>query len=149
MRLSHRNVGADPVETGGAPRFLDFLADELQPWVRDRYAVSDDAAYIGNSLGGLFGVYTLLHRPAAFRRYIIGSPWLCWDVETTTAYEPAYAADHSDLDATVFLAAGAHEDVLPPGLSRRCRPTSGPPTPPPIRGAWRRRSSNADTPASS
>ena len=38
-------------------------------------------------------------------------------METTTAYEPAYAADHSDLDATVFLAAGAHEDVLPPGLS--------------------------------
>ena len=110
-------VGPEPVETGGAPRFLDFLADELQPWVRDRYAVSDDAAYIGNSLGGLFGVYTLLHRPAAFRRYIIGSPWLCWDPETTTAYEPGYAADHSDLDATVFLAAGAHEDVLPPGLS--------------------------------
>ena len=105
---------AEAVETGGAPRFLDFLTDELQPWVRDRYAVSGDAVYVGNSMGGLFGVYTLFHRPAAFRRYVIGSPWLCWDPETATAYEPAYAADHSDLDASVFMAAGADEDVLPP-----------------------------------
>ena len=107
-------IGAEAVETGGAPRFLDFLADELQPWVRDRYDVSDDAVYVGNSMGGLFGVYTLFHRPAAFRRYVIGSPWLCWDPETATAYEPAYAADHSDLDATVFMAAGTDEAVLPP-----------------------------------
>ena len=108
------SIGAEAVETGGAPRFLDFLTDELQPWVRDRYAVSDDAVYVGNSMGGLFGVYTLFHRPAAFRRYVIGSPWLCWDPETATAYEPAYAADHTDLNATVFMAAGADEDVLPP-----------------------------------
>ena len=141
---------ADPVETGGAPRFLDFLADELQPWVRDRYDVSDDSVYIGNSLGGLFGVYTLFHRPAAFRRYIIGSPWLCWDVETTTAYEAAYAADHSDLDATVFIAAGAARRRAAPRAvpGADAGHSSGPPTPPATRAAWRRRSSNADTPAS-
>ena len=103
------SIGAEAVETGGAPRFLDFLTEELQPWVRDRYDVSDDAVYVGNSMGGLFGVYTLVHRPAAFRRYVIGSPWLCWDPETATAYEPAYAADHTDLDATVFMAAGDGE----------------------------------------
>ena len=67
-------------------------------------------------MGGLFGTYTLIHRPAAFRRYILGSPWLCWDAATTTAYEPVYAADHNNLDATVFLAAGADEDVLPPAM---------------------------------
>ena len=123
--LAHWIIGPEPPESGGAPRFLDFLTDELQPWVRDRYDVSDDSVYIGNSQGGLFGVYTLFHRPAAFRRYIIGSPWLCWDAETTTAYEPAYAADHSDLDATVFLAAGADEHVLPPALPEANRSVMG------------------------
>ena len=118
-------IGPEAPETGGAARFLDFLTEELQPWVRDRYEVSDDAVYIGNSMGGLFGVYTLFHRPAAFRRYVIGSPWVCWDVETTTAYEPAYAADHTDLDATVFLAAGADEDALPPAMPEAGRSLFG------------------------
>ena len=116
-------IGPEPAESAGAPRFLDFLTDELQPWVRDRYDVSDDSVYIGNSLGGLFGVYTLFHRPAAFRRYVIGRPWLCWDAETTTAYEPGYAADHRDLGATVFLGAGADEDVLPPAMSAALQPS--------------------------
>jgi hypothetical protein len=73
-------------------------------------------------MGGLFGTYTLFHRPTAFRRYVLGSPWLCWDAETTTAYESTYAVDHDDLDATVFLAAGADEDVLPPAMPEPIQP---------------------------
>lgn len=65
-------------------------------------------------MGGLFATYTLLHQPSAFRRYVIGSPWLCWNWEVSTAYEAQYAEGHDDLDATVFICAGADEDVLPP-----------------------------------
>lgn len=67
-------------------------------------------------MGGLFGAYTLLHELSAFRRYVIGSPWLCWDRDVSTGFEAAYAASHDDLDATVFLCAVTDEGLLPPGL---------------------------------
>jgi predicted alpha/beta superfamily hydrolase len=108
-------VGMD-VRGGGADAFLEFLTNELQPWIAANYDVSDDTTLIGNSMGGLFATYTLFHRPASFRRYVIGSPWLTWNRDVSTSYEAAYAANHNDLDATVFLAAGADEEVLPPAM---------------------------------
>jgi hypothetical protein len=108
-------VGLD-VRGGGADAFLAFLAGELRPWVAARFDVTDDATYVGVSDAGLFGVYALFHRPSAFRRYVIGSPQLCWDRDVSTAYEATYAAEHDDLDATVFLCAGADEEQLPPAL---------------------------------
>jgi predicted alpha/beta superfamily hydrolase len=65
---------------GGAGRLLQFISQELKPWVVDRYDVDqDNATYFGHSFGGLFGTYVLLTAPAEFRRYIIGSPSLWWD----------------------------------------------------------------------
>ena len=106
----------DGVRGGGADAFLEFLTGELRPWVDANFDVTDDSTYVGYSDGGLFGTYTLFHRPSAFRRYVIGSPSLCWNREVSTAYEAEYAAKHDDLDATVFLCAGADEEVLPPAM---------------------------------
>jgi predicted alpha/beta superfamily hydrolase len=102
------------VAAGGAPAFFKFLTEELRPWVTDRYAVTADATYVGHSMGGLFGTWILLHHPEAFNRYVIGSPWLCWDEAVSTGWEAAYAAAHADLPATVFLAAGTEEEVSGP-----------------------------------
>jgi predicted alpha/beta superfamily hydrolase len=108
-------VGID-VRGGGAGAFLEFLTGELRPWVEAKFGVTDDSTYVGHSDAGLFGTYTLFHRPSAFRRYVIGSPQLCWNREVSTAYEAEYAATHDDLDATVFLCAGADEEVLAPAM---------------------------------
>jgi predicted alpha/beta superfamily hydrolase len=96
---------------GGAARFLAFIRNELQPWVRSRYSVdAEDSAYFGHSLGGLFGTYVLLTRPDTFRKYGIGSPSLWWDDDMMFDYEAAYAAAHDDLPANVFFSVGALED---------------------------------------
>ena len=108
-------VGTE-VRGGGAEAFLEFLTGELRPWIESRYAVSDDSTLIGHSDGGLFATYTLLHRPESFHRYVIGSPLLHWNRSVSTAYEAQYAERHDDLNATVFLCAGADEEVLAPGL---------------------------------
>ncbi len=114
--------GARP-ESGGAGAFLDFLTAELRDWVNSQYdVVGADATYIGDSMGGLFGMFALFHKPAAFKRYLIGSPWLCWDYPISFKYEEAYAAEHPDLPATVFLAAGADEAVLAPGMPEALAP---------------------------
>ncbi len=102
------------VHPGGGPAFLEFLTTELRPWLHDHYEVADDHAYVGDSLGGLFGTYVLLNQPESFQRYVIGSPWLAYSLETCLEWEAKYAASHHDLDAKVFYASGAAEDVLSP-----------------------------------
>jgi len=102
--------GDDPAMMGGAGRFLTFLRDELKPWVRERYGVDpDDSAFFGDSLGGLFAMWTLLTEPGLFPRYGIGSPSLWWDDSMMFGQEAAYASAHDDLPATVFVSVGELE----------------------------------------
>jgi predicted alpha/beta superfamily hydrolase len=109
-------MGFAKLESGGAPAFLEFLTTELRAWVKERFEVLDDTTLVGDSMGGLFATYTLFRQPEAFSRYVIGSPWLCWNPSVSERYEQEYAASHRDLNATVFLAAGADEAVLRPGF---------------------------------
>ncbi len=95
---------------GGAAAFLEFIRTELKPWVGTRYAAdATDATFFGHSLGGLFGAYALVSEPAAFRRYIIGSPSLWWNYGDLFECEAKYARTHDDLAARVFLGVGAVE----------------------------------------
>jgi predicted alpha/beta superfamily hydrolase len=51
------------VETGGGPRFLSFICDELVPFIEAEYRVSDqDRALAGYSYGGLFTLFGLFMR---------------------------------------------------------------------------------------
>lgn len=101
---------ATPGGSGGAPAFLRFVSEELQPFVESRFGADpDDATIIGVSFGGLFATYSLLRAPDTFQRYIIGSPSLWWDGKVVFGYEADYAEAHEDLRARVFVAAGGHE----------------------------------------
>lgn len=95
---------------GGAPRFLAFIRDELQPWVQARYHATGDAAFFGHSMGGLFGTYALLSDASPFQRYGIASPSLWWDNDVLFDVERRYAGAREDLQATVFFSIGEHED---------------------------------------
>jgi predicted alpha/beta superfamily hydrolase len=114
---------AGEVKGGGAPLFFASMSEELWPWIAERYNVSTDRTYVGDSMGGLFGIYTLLNHHGFFRRYVIGSPWICWDYPRCFDYEANYAAAHDDLDAIVFLSAGGAEDVLSPASDPAIRAT--------------------------
>lgn len=104
------------MKAGGAADFITFMREQLMPWLSEHYDVADDRTYLGDSMGGLFGIYVLLNHPGFFNRYVIGSPWLCWDKPLCFDYEAAYAANHNDLDAIVFLSAGGAEDVMSPAF---------------------------------
>ena len=98
--------------TGGAGNFLQFIREELKPFIHSNYRVNpDDQAFIGGSLSGLFGLYTLFHAPDAFNRYIIGSPSIWWDDKVVITYEAEYAARKANLTARVFMSAGSLEEA--------------------------------------
>jgi enterochelin esterase family protein len=61
--------------------YLDFLVDELLPWVQEKYGVDLDArrtVVSGRSLGGLFAAYACLRRPDVFGNAMMQSPSLWW-----------------------------------------------------------------------
>ncbi|MEX2506745.1 MAG: alpha/beta hydrolase-fold protein [Pseudohongiellaceae bacterium] len=79
--LDDEFVAADPdlPPHSGAPLFLQFIEQELKPFIADHYSVnSDDETLIGHSMGGLFVLWTLMNSPQSFDRYVAASPGLAW-----------------------------------------------------------------------
>lgn len=94
---------------GGASALLSFLVDELRPQLAAEFRFADDHGLVGFSGGGHFVGFALLSRPAAFRRYLAGSPALSGCADLLFTMEADHAATHDDLAATVFLGAGEAE----------------------------------------
>ncbi|WP_293370724.1 alpha/beta hydrolase-fold protein [Phenylobacterium sp.] len=107
MKAMNRALG---VTHGGADAFLAFLCDELKLALESAYPASrTDTTILGNSLGGLFASWVLLHEPDRFQRYVIVSPSWWWNDYEVWAWEAAYAAAHHDLPARVFATFGGLE----------------------------------------
>ncbi|NUO79988.1 alpha/beta hydrolase [candidate division KSB1 bacterium] len=58
------------LSTGGADRFLAFLADELVPFVEQNYRTHPLRVLIGHSQGGLFAMYAMVKHSSAFQWYL-------------------------------------------------------------------------------
>ncbi|MFL5771950.1 MAG: alpha/beta hydrolase-fold protein [Flavisolibacter sp.] len=65
--------------SGGGEKFLQFIHQELMPWVDSAYHTAPFKILSGHSLGALMAVYCLLHHPDYFNAYIAISPSLQWD----------------------------------------------------------------------
>lgn len=106
-------IGVDlEFNTGGAGPFLEFIEDELFPFVESNYRVdTDNRTLCGFSFGGLFALYTLFHKPWLFKNYLSGSPSIHYKDEITLQYESDYAKNHTDLNANVFISAGELEEL--------------------------------------
>jgi predicted alpha/beta superfamily hydrolase len=98
------------VETGGAPRFLSFICDELIPFVESEYPVSkEDRALGGYSYGGLFTMFAVFERPGVFNRYFAGSPTIGYGNRVLFEMEKAFSENHTDLPARLFMSIGGNE----------------------------------------
>ncbi len=77
-------IRPDPVHpgrmAGGAAQFLDRLCGPLRAAAEEGLPVDPARRTLwGHSFGGLFVLYALLTRPAAFARYAAISPSIWWD----------------------------------------------------------------------
>jgi predicted alpha/beta superfamily hydrolase len=96
--------------SGGADRFLDFLNDELIPFMETEFRVSpQDRTIVGISYGGLFSSYALISRPTLFQKLIIISPSLWWDRRFVFRTVNKKVATFKDIHAKVFFSAGSLE----------------------------------------
>lgn len=96
----------NPGVTGGAEKFLGFIADELIPTIDRDYRTRPYRVLTGHSLGGLFAVYALINRPQVFNGYLAISPSLWWDNQTLVRSADAFLAGHKDLRADLYMTMG-------------------------------------------
>lgn len=96
------------VGEGEAANFLQFLSEELLPYINTNYrTLPEENALLGRSFGGLFALYALFKQPGAFKRYFAGSPSLWW--HSIFDLEKDCASNHDDLKAWLFLSVGGVE----------------------------------------
>ncbi len=107
-------------EFGQAGAYRRFIADEVFPLVAANYRVDmKRKIFAGHSYGSLLGTDILLSEPTMFEKYILSSPSLWFDNKVALAKEGAYAREHGDMVAEVFLAVGEYEAVMPGSGDRR------------------------------
>ncbi len=101
------NVAGQPEPE--ANRFLRFIAEELDPLLRQRYELSPEpAGLFGHSYGGLFSAYALAEQLPAFDRYILSSTGA---LPGRAMLERLANAAPASLRGRVYLGLGAAEDA--------------------------------------
>ncbi|MBO4687015.1 MAG: hypothetical protein J5636_00745 [Clostridiales bacterium] len=106
----------------GKDKFLDFITDNLMPYLGEIYAIDyENSTLFGHSLGGVFAHYALcnsdLYENQPFGCYIIGSPafWSPYSREMSDYSQQAndygYLDRNDSVSKRVFITAGSDEDV--------------------------------------
>lgn len=86
--LPVRPDGSTWPENGGTEEFMDFLEEELIPFIDKKYKTNQQKQTIfGHSLGGLFVLYTLFQRSRLFSHYFSCSPSIWWNKQAILSYE--------------------------------------------------------------
>ena len=105
----------------GKDKFLDFITDNLMPYLGEKYSIDyENSTLFGHSLGGVFAHYALCNSDKydnqPFGCYIIGSPafWSPYSREMSDYSEQANDYGYLDRNDTitkrVFITAGSDED---------------------------------------
>lgn len=108
-----RDIGKVVAEGGEASLLLKVIEEEIKPFVREQYSSSEQSILVGDSLGGLFALYTLFSMPNVFTGYVVGSPAIFWDEGTLWQQEENYYSLNKQLTADLFLGVGELEDINP------------------------------------
>ena len=94
--------------SGKSAHFIQFLEEELQPFIAANFKTSEEKTLIGQSLGGLLATEILLKKPELFDNYVIVSPSLWWDDEKLlNAATPSFASSKS-----IYIAGGKEGEVM-------------------------------------
>ena len=98
--------------TGGSAKFIDFLGQELIPFIENNFKVNSKKTIIGQSLGGLLATEILLKNPRLFNQYIIVSPSLWWDNESLLKIQSEIFSPLFSHSLHVYVAVGEEGKIM-------------------------------------
>lgn len=103
--------------TGKSENFIQFIEQELQPFIEKKYKTTASKTIVGQSLGGLLAAEILLKKPALFDKYIIISPSLWWDGASLLKQSSEMLQDTFKQETDVYIGVG--KEGLTPGDAPR------------------------------
>ncbi|MFT3705133.1 MAG: alpha/beta hydrolase-fold protein [Agriterribacter sp.] len=116
---SDKEMAIGDIKSGGGADFLRFIQLDLIPFIEKNYRVkSNERTYAGFSLGGLFGLYTMLEDPQLFQNYILGSPSVWYKDNYIVSLLKKYAGNHTDLPVRLYVSVGSLEEEINAGMVR-------------------------------
>lgn len=90
-------------DTGGADNFLNFIKQELRPFIIENYSTSGNNILFGHSAAGLFATYSFLEEPGLFTHYITSDPSLWYGDGMLINMLTANKASYFGLEKTIFM----------------------------------------------
>jgi predicted alpha/beta superfamily hydrolase len=102
--VNDASLKADYPTHGESAKFRAFIADEVTPWVAQRYRTDGFDAVMGESLAGLFVAETFLRQPDLFDGYIAIDPSLWWDNAALALAARGLLAAQADGEREVYMA---------------------------------------------
>jgi hypothetical protein len=104
-------------ENGKAANFIQFMENELIPFVEKKYPVTNYRTLIGHSYGGLFTAYTLINHPNLFANYIAIDPSLDWDNQSITEQAKTIFANQNFEGKSLFMSLGGQLHMQNPEVT--------------------------------
>ncbi len=106
--------GTPPVKTGGGGELARFILEDVRAFLAPLVHLNpDQAGLFGHSFGGLFALWLLFTKPAAFSHWIAASPSITWEGSFLLTHRDAFVPPGRMV--RVLLSAGEWEgDDLAP-----------------------------------
>lgn len=96
-------------KSGGGPKFLEFITEELKPFIEKNFRTHPFSILEGHSLGGTFTVFAMMERPNEFDAYVVVSPALWWNEEGQTERAKEFFSDGKKFNKAAFFAIGTED----------------------------------------
>lgn len=103
----------DVPNSGGADKFLQFIKQELIPFMGNEYRTNDNRILMGSSYGGLFTLYALFNEHELFDGYIPTSSASAWDNYMLYTYAKTFAEKKLTKPIRLYSAIGEFDDLMP------------------------------------
>ncbi len=98
---------------GGADNMLEFMKDEVFPFMDKNYRTEDYKLLIGHSFGGLFAIHSLVNHPNVFNSYISISPSLWWDNQDLVQNQTTkFFEENKDLSGHLYMTMGNEDGAM-------------------------------------
>jgi predicted alpha/beta superfamily hydrolase len=108
------------VSSGGGAYFLQFIQDELVPYISSHYRAAPYRILAAHSLGGLFALYTKESAPKLFQSEILMSPAFYGPNKKVLVDFPSFLKRADNVSGSMFITIGDE-----PGAKRRIDTLAG------------------------
>ncbi|SNY43818.1 hypothetical protein SAMN06297280_0653 [Arsukibacterium tuosuense] len=97
---------------GGAPKFLNFIENELIPFVDKKYRTHNFKVIAGASAGGVFVLYALQTNPELFQAHLAYSAAVWWNYGATAKSTKAFLSKTTNLDNYLYMNIGEESGLM-------------------------------------